>query len=84
MTHQFLTNSYIPRKPEKEKYEWYEHDLMKYIDDLRYKQFVENMDLYFSRAKITKFNIFHHRRRGDPLQNSIRFYETIFDNDFKN
>ena len=22
--------------------------------------------------------------RGDPLQNSLRYYETIFDNDFKN
>lgn len=55
-----MTSSYIPTKPEKE---WYKQDLMTYIDDLKYKQFTEDMDSQFSRPKITQC-------RDDPLQNS--------------
>ena len=84
MTHQFSTNTCILKKPEKEKYKWYKHDLMTNTNHLKYKQFVENMDSHFARAKITNFNIIHHQCQGDPLQNSLRYYETIFDNDFKN
>ena len=47
------TNSYIPKKPEKKKYEWYEHDLITYFDDLKYKHFVEDMDEHFSHGKVT-------------------------------
>ena len=79
-----LTNSYIPKKTEKKRYEWYKHDLMTYIDNLKYKQFVEDMDSNFSRAEIPNFDLIHHQCRGDKLQNSRRHYETIFDSDFKN
>ena len=69
-----MTISYIPTKPEKE---WYKHDLMTYLDDLKYKQFTEDMDSHFSRAKITQC-------RDDPLQNSQYYQETIFNSGFKN
>ena len=36
-------NRYIPNKGKK-KHEWYEHDLMSYIDNLKYEHFVENME----------------------------------------
>ena len=57
---------------------------MTYIDNLKYKQFVEDMDSHFSRAEIPNFDLIHHQCRGDKLQNSRRHYETIFDSDFKN
>ena len=60
-------SGYIPKKTEKENYEWYEHDLMTYIDVLKYKQFVENMDSHFSRAKITNFDMIHHQCQGNQL-----------------
>ena len=41
------TNSYILKKPEKKKYEWYEHNLMMYIDDLEYEHFIEDTDSHF-------------------------------------
>ena len=79
----FLTSSYIPKKTEKKKYEWYEHDLMTYIDNLKHEQFVEDMDSHFSRVKIPKFDLIHHQCYGDKLQNSRRHYKTIFDSDFE-
>lgn len=57
---------------------------MMYIEDFKYKQFVEDMDSYFSCAKITNFDIIHHHCRGDQLQNSRRHYETMFGRDLKN
>ena len=30
-----MTSAYITKMPEKKKYEWYEHDLITYIDDLK-------------------------------------------------
>ena len=84
MTRQFSTNSYIPKKSERKKYEWYKHNLMTYIDDLKYEQFVEDKDSHFSRVKISNFDLVHHHCRGAKLQNSRRYYKTIFSNDFKN
>ena len=43
-TRQVLTNTYIPPKSKKGKHEWYKHDLMIYFDDLKYDEFVSNMD----------------------------------------
>ena len=50
---------YILIKGQK-KYEWYECDLISYINDLKYRHFLENMDSHFLRAKITNFDIIHH------------------------
>ena len=33
--------------------------------------------------KKTNFDIINHQCRGDPLQNSYHYYETIFNSDFK-
>ena len=41
-------NKYIPTK-EKTEYKWYEHDLMSYIDDLKYNKFIENTDEHFQK-----------------------------------
>ena len=48
---------------------------MTYIDDLKYEHFIEDMDLDFSRVKITNCD--------DQLQNSRQYHETIFNSNFK-
>ena len=52
-----------------------------YLDDTllrnEYKQINENKEDYFIKAKVINFDIIHHRCRGDPLQHSIEYYETI-------
>lgn len=84
MTQKFLTNTYVSKKLKKEKYEWWEHDLMMYIDDLKFKHFVEDLDAHFSDAKVSNFDIIHHQWWGDPLQYSKCYYEITFNNDFQN
>ena len=57
---------------------------MTYIDNLKYNNFINNMDSHFSNAKITNFDITHHQCRGDELKNPQQYYKTIFDKDFVN
>ena len=61
-----LMNKYTPTKG-KTRYKWYEHDLMPYIDDLKYNEFIESIDENFQKAKIINFDIIHHECRGDHL-----------------
>lgn len=44
MNQQILTNFYILKKKKKKKYEWYEHELMTYISNIKYENFVNDMD----------------------------------------
>ena len=45
MNQQILTNFYIlKKKKKKKKYEWYEHELMTYISNIKYDNFINNMD----------------------------------------
>ena len=74
---QILTNTYIPKNQRKKEYESYGHDLMTYINELKYKRFVENMDSYFSQARYINFDIINHECQSDPLQNLRQYYETI-------
>ena len=48
---QILANTDI-LKNKKREYEWYEHDLIPYINDLKFEKYVENMDSYFSQARV--------------------------------
>lgn len=56
---------------------------MTYIDDLKFKNLVEDLDAHFSDAKVSNFDIIHHQWWGDPLQYSKCYYETTFNNDFQ-
>ena len=63
---------------------WYEHDgLLTYINELKYKDFIQNPDVHFQQAKILNLDIILQECRGDPLENSVKMYETIYKNDFK-
>lgn len=57
---------------------------MNYIDDLKYKNFTEDMGSHFSRVKIVNFDLTHHQCRENKLNNPRHFYEKIRDKDFKN
>ena len=78
-----LINEYIPTKG-KTEFKWYEHYLlMPYIDDLKYNEFIEKTDEHFQKAKIINFDVIHHERKGDELEYSKKFYQTIENKDFK-
>ena len=57
---------------------------MTYFDDLKYDEFVSNMDGYFKNTQVINFDIIHHVCRSDKLQNPKKFYKTIRNNDFNN
>ena len=44
----------------------------------------EIQTLCWGYAKVTDFDITHHQCWGDPLQYSKRYYQTLFNNCFKN
>ena len=44
----------------------------------KYEKIQENKKEYFIQANVINFDIIHHRCRGDPLQHSISYYETIY------
>ena len=64
-------NSYIPSYPINKDIL---HDTL--LRD-KYKKINKNKKEYFSEVKIVNFDIVHNECRGDPLQNSVKYYETI-------
>ena len=67
----FYVNSYIPSYP------IYKDTLHDTLLREKYQKINENKKEYFSQAKIVNFDIINNECRGDPLQNSIKYYETI-------
>ena len=83
MSKKILLNKYILNYVPRDL-RWYKRDgLMTYIDQLKHKRFKENRDKHFKNAEIVNFDIINHRCRGDPLQNSEKYYKTITKKDFK-
>lgn len=72
-----LMNTYIPRKTKKDKCEWYEHDLMTYIDDLKCQQFFSDTDGYFQLHELSILKFINHECCGILLQNPEQYYKTI-------
>ena len=64
-------NSYIPSYPINKDIL---HDTL--LRD-KYEKINKNKKEYFSEVKIVNFDIIHNECRGDPLQNSVKYYETI-------
>ena len=65
-------NSYIPSYPINKDIL---HDTL--LRD-KYEKINKNKKEYFCEVKIVNFDIIHNECRGDPLQNSVKYYETIY------
>ena len=76
-------NKYIPDHVD-HNLKWHEFDgLLTYINELKYKNFIQNPDAHFKTAQIVNFDIIHHECRGDLLENVVKTYETICKKEFK-
>ena len=64
--------------------EWFERDIMTYMDHLKYQEYVSNPDNHFDRTKAINFDIINNRCRGDCLIKPIKEHQTICKNDFLN
>ena len=66
-----LVNNYIPHYPE------HEYSLHEVLLRHKYERINRDKKNYFRKAKIINFDIIYHETRGDPLENSVEYYETI-------
>ena len=64
-------NNYIPSYP------LYKNTLHDTLLRNKYQKINEDKKNYFREAKVINFDIIHNKCRGDPLQNSVKYYETI-------
>ena len=74
----YPVNSYIPRKVD------YIYDLHTRLNKIKYDEIVNDFDGHFQKCYVTNFDLIHHECRGDKLNYSRKFYETVFENDLKN
>ena len=49
----------------------------------KYKNINKNKKEYFENAKIVNFDMIHNECKGTPLQNSIKYYQTICQDDLE-
>ena len=72
-TTKYPVNSYVPTKvTETDK------DLDLKLKEMKYNNIVKDFDFHFENCYMTNFDLIHHECRGDKLQFSRKFYETIF------
>ena len=72
-TTKYPVNSYVPTKvTETDK------DLDLKLKEMKYDNIVKDFDFHFENCYMTNFDLIHHECRGDKLQFSRKFYETIF------
>ena len=74
----YPVNSYVPRKVD------YVYDLHTRLNKTKYDEIVNDLDGHFKNSYVTNFDLIHHECRGNKLNYSKKFYETVFENDLKN
>ena len=72
------SNGYVPEyTPPKDR------DFLTYLDDLKFERFMEDPDQAILNTKIN-FDIINHECHGDKLEKLYGYYQTIFQDNFKN
>ena len=74
----YPVNSYIPRKVDEV------YDLHSRLNKMKYDEILNDFDGHFKNCYVTNFDLINHECRGDKLNYSKKFYETVFKNDLKN
>ena len=70
-------NNYIPYYPV------YKDSLHETLLRNKYEKINKNKEEYFENTKIVNFDIINNECRGDPLENSVQYYQTIKEEDLK-
>ena len=76
----FYANKYIPKYNDI-NLKWYEKDY-DWIDVAKYEQFERNRHEYIKNVKIINFDIIYSELGVKPLDNSLKYYQTIRKEDF--
>lgn len=63
---------------------WYERDrFLPYYDQLKYKEFSDNLVILLLDVQVVNFDFMHHQRRGDSLQGSVQNHKAVSKRNFK-
>ena len=66
MSDKIYVNKYIP-EVDPEDLPWYERDdLMKYIDELKYRRFLSDLEAYLKKSELVNFEMIYARCGGAP------------------
>ena len=68
----YPVNSYIPTKVDKV------YDLHSRLNKDKYDKILNDLDYHFKNCFVTNFDLINHERRGDKLEYSKKFYQTVF------
>ena len=77
-TEKYPVNSYVPTKVTETN-----KDLHLKLKEMTYNDIVKDFDYHFENCYITNFDLINNECRGDELNFSRKFYETIFYADVK-
>ena len=72
MSKKYPVNNYVPTMMHDV------YDLHTRLKKMDYDEIVNNFDEHFKNCYITNFDLIHNECRGDKLENTKKFYETIF------
>ena len=74
----YPVSSYVPKKVD------YVFVLHTRLNKTNYDTILIDLDGHFKNCYVTNFDLINHECRGDQLNHSRKFYETVFENDLKN
>ena len=77
-TKKYPVNSYVPTKVTETN-----KDLHLKLNEMTYNDIVKDFDYHFKNCYITNFDLINNECRGDELNFSRKFYETVFYCDVK-
>ena len=73
----YPVTSYIPQKVDEV------FDLHTRLNEMKYNEILNDLDGHFQKCYITNFDLIHNECRGDKLQFSRKYYETVFKSDLE-
>ena len=75
----YPVTNYVPYNPDNYLSEGTcEHSLGDTLDRQKYQKIINNPNYHFTNSFITNFDIIHHECRGDKLEHTREYYETIY------
>ena len=74
----YPVGGYVPKKVD------YVFDLHTRLNKTKYDEIINDFDRHFKNCYVTNFDLINHECRGDQLNHTRKFYETVFENDLKN
>ena len=75
----YPVKNYVPYNPDNYlTKDTFEHSLGDTLDRQKYQKIINEPSYHFKNSYVTNFDIIHHECRGDKLENSKKYYETIY------